>query len=77
MMMITGGGVTCVVCGVVVLVIVVVGVARIIAQCLNEELVVVDAEGIDDVGEGASGGRRGSRHDSIFIGYIMCPRNCN
>jgi hypothetical protein len=75
-MMITGGGVTCV-CGVVVLVIVVVGVARIIAQCLNEELVVVDAEGIDDVGEGASGGRWGRRHDPIFIGF-MCPRNyCN
>ena len=58
-----------------VLIIVVVGVARIIAQCLNEELVVVDAEGIDDVGEGASGGRWGSRHYTI-LGF-MCPRNCN
>jgi len=38
--------------------------------------VIVDAEGIDDVGEGTSGGRRGSRHDSIFIGF-MCPRNCD
>jgi hypothetical protein len=58
-MMITCGGVTCVNIILVVLVIAAAGIARVVAQCLDEELVIVDAEGIDDVREGASG--RGGR----------------
>jgi hypothetical protein len=74
-MMITCGGVTCVNIILVVLVIAAAGIARVVAQCLDEELVIVDAEGINDVREGAFGGggrRRHGRSRQVVLFWIFC-----
>jgi len=63
-MMNTCGGVTCVY---IVVPLVIARVARVVAQCLDEKLVIVNAEGVDDVREGPSRRGRGRRH-FLFCG---------
>ena len=57
----------------VIVIVVIAGVARVIAQCLDEEMMIVNAEGIDNMREGTSRSCscRSGGHDGNWEGKVL------